>query len=108
MRLGQFWVEPGRLQVMRLCFLQVVLCQKRTCKINMSIDKTRVDLERLPILRNCLLEFAMFFQEGAITIPGQGGLWSYPDGGLAFRRRLFNVTESLQNIRIAGVELGVV
>ena len=108
MRLGQFWVEPGCLQVMRLRFLQVVLDQKRTRKIKMSIDKMRVDSQCLSILRHCLVELAMFFQEGAITIPGLGGLWSYPDGGFAFRRRFFKMIQSLQNISIAGVELGVV
>ena len=49
----------------------------------------------------------MFFQEGAITIPGEGGVWCYPDSGFAFRRRFFNATELLQDISMAGVKLSV-
>ena len=58
MRLGELRVEPGRLQVMRLRFLQLALCEKRAREIDMGIDKTRVNLQSLPILGNCLLCFS--------------------------------------------------
>src|SRR4029077_714461 len=49
-----------------------------------------------------------FFQEGAVAMPSQRGLWFYPDGSLAFRLGFLGVAESLQKKGITGVELGVV
>ena len=70
MRMSEFGVEPGRLQIMCLCLLQVALREKRAGEIDMSIDKMRISSHSLPILRNCLLEFPVFFQESAIAIVG--------------------------------------
>src|SRR5205807_2126307 len=97
MRLGELWFEPGRLQIMRLCFRQVALYEKRTREIDMSIDQTRINPHSLPILRNCLLELPLFFQEGAIAMPGERGLWFYPDGSFAFRRRFIEPASFLQS-----------
>ena len=58
MRLSELWVELRRLQIMRLRFLQLALCEKRAREIDMGIDKTRVNLQSLPILGNCLLCFS--------------------------------------------------
>src|SRR5882724_11530122 len=93
---------------MRLCFLQVACCEKRTGEIVMSIAKTRIKLHSLPILRRCLLEFAVFFQKGAIAGPSLGRLWFYPNGSSAFRRRLIGAAELVQNKGIARMVLGVV
>src|SRR5437588_234393 len=100
MRLGELWFEPRRLEVMRLCFRQFALCEKRTREIDMGIDQTRIDLHSVPIVRNCLLDLPLFFQEGAIAMPGQRGLWFYPDGSFAFRRGFLGAAESLQKISI--------
>lgn len=108
MRLGELWFEPGGLQKMRLRFRQIALYEKRTREIDMSITQTRINLHSVPILRNCLLQLPLFFQEGAVAMPGQRGLWFYPDGSLAFRLCFLGVAESLQKIGITGVELGVV
>ena len=43
-RLGELRVEPGHLQVMRLCFLQLALCEKRAREVDLGIDKTRINL----------------------------------------------------------------
>src|SRR5207248_2901657 len=59
----------------------------------MGIDKTRVNLQSLPILRNCLFQPLMFFQEGAIAIMGLGGLWHQTHSGFALRRRFLNAPE---------------
>src|SRR6266403_196215 len=53
MRLSELRIEPRRLQIMRLCFLQLALCEERTRKIDMGIDKTRVRLESLAVLGDC-------------------------------------------------------
>src|SRR5437588_11284886 len=108
MRLSELWVEPRRLQIMRLCFLQLALCEKRARKIDMGIDKTRVRLQSLPILGDCLFQPLMFFQERAIAIPGLGGLWRQTHSGFGLRRRFLNPTELLQEINMTGVVLVVV
>src|SRR6266480_4917462 len=74
----------------------------------MSIDKMSVDLQCLSILRHCLLEFAMLFQEGAIAVAGLSGLWRQTHSGFAFRRRFVCAAELFQKINMTGVVLGVV
>src|SRR6266436_5540529 len=108
MRLGELWFDPGRLQIMRFCFRQVALFEKRTSKVDMSIDETRINLHSLPILRNCLLKPPVFFQEGPIAIPRRRRPWSQPDGSFAFRSRLLVAAESLEKRGVAGMVLGVV
>ena len=76
MRLGELWFESARLKIMRLCLVQVAVFEKRTPKIDMSIDETRINLHSLSILCNCLLKLPVFFQEGSIAIPRRGGPWS--------------------------------
>src|SRR6266403_6216904 len=93
---------------MRLCCWQVACCEKHTGEIVMSIAKTRIKLHSLPILRRCLLEFAVFFQKGAIAGPSLGRLWFYPNGSFAFRRRLIGAAELVQNKGVARMVLGVV
>src|SRR5437660_10718254 len=108
MRLSKLRVEPRRLQIMRLCFLQLALCEKGACEIDVGIDKTRVSLQSLPILGNCFFQPLMSFQERAIAIPGLGGLWRQTHSGFGLRRRFLNATELLQKINMTGVALGVV
>src|SRR5436309_13582226 len=108
MGLSELRVEPRRLQIMRLCFLQLAPCEKRARKIDMGIDKTRVSLQSLPILGDCFFQPLTFFQERAIAIPGLSGLWRQAHSGFGFRRRLLNPTKLLQKINMTGVVLGVV
>src|SRR6476659_584861 len=108
MRLSELRVEPRRLQIMRLCFLQLAFCEKRARKIDMGIDKTRVRLQSLPILGDCFFQFLMFFQESAIAIPGLSGLWRQTHSGFGLRRRFVNAAKLLQKINMTGVVLGVV
>src|SRR6476659_799886 len=74
LRLSELRVEPRRLQIMRLCFLQFALCEKRARKIDVGIDKTGVRLQSLPILGDCFFQPLMFFQKRAIDIQGLTGL----------------------------------
>src|SRR5437667_12365004 len=106
MRLGELWFEPGRLQIMRLCFRQVALYEKRTREIDMSIDQTRINLHSVLILRNCLLALPLFFQEGAIAMPSKRGLWFSPDGRLAFRGCFLGAAQPCQTIVIHGEARG--
>src|SRR5437660_11455977 len=68
MGLSELRVEPRRLQIMRLCFLQLALCAKRARTIDVGIDKTRVSLQSLPILGDRFSQSLMFSQERAIAI----------------------------------------
>src|SRR5438045_8102242 len=108
MGLSELRVEPRRLQIMRLCFPQLALCEKRARKIDMGIDKTRVSLQSLPILGDCFFQPLMLFPERAIAIPGLSGLWRQAHSGFGLRRRFLNPTKLLQKINMTGVVLGVV
>src|SRR5207237_6238956 len=70
MGLSELRVEPRRLQIMRLCFLQLALCEKRARKIDVGIDKTRDSLQCVPILRDRLYQSLMLLAERAIPLPG--------------------------------------
>jgi hypothetical protein len=59
-------------------------------------------------VRNCFVDFAMFFQKGAIAVMRLRGLGSQSNGGFAFGSCALIVTELLQKISIARMILGVV
>src|SRR5437899_10708513 len=74
----------------------------------MSIYQTGIHLQSLSVVRNCFVEFAVFFQERAIAVVRLGGPGGQSNGRFAFGSRLVVVTELLQNISIAGMILGIV
>ena len=65
-------------------------------------------MQSLSVVRNCFVEFAVFFQERAIAVVRLGGPGGQSNGRFAFGSRLVVVTELLQNISIAGMILGIV
>ena len=92
--------------VFRLCDLALV--EEQTSEINMRIDQTCIGLQRLSVVRNCFVDFAMFFQEGAIAVMSLRGLGSQSNGGFAFGSSSLILTELLQKIDIPRMLLSIV
>ena len=74
----------------------------------MSIDQTGIELQGLAVMRNCFLDFAVFFQERAIAVLRLSGLGGQSNGRFAFGGRLVVVAELFQKISIARVILGII
>ena len=92
MRLGKLWLELGCRLKMFLCSWQVACRQKRGPKIYSSIGQLGIGADRLAILHSGLIQLAMFFQKGAITMVGQRGFRRQADRSFAFRSSLVIVT----------------
>src|SRR5439155_6985938 len=108
MWLSKFRVEIAGLLKMVLCFGQLALLKNQTSQVDMRIDQTGIELQRLAIVRNCFLEFAAFFQERAVTVVRLRGLGGQSNRGFGFDSRLVVVTKLLQKISVAGVILGII
>src|SRR5437867_4832199 len=108
MWLRKFWVEVGRLLKVIFRFGDVAVVEKQTSEVNMGVNQTCIGLQSFSVLRNCFVDFAMFFQEGAIAVMRLRGPGRQSNGGFAFGSRLLIMTEVLQKISIAGVILGIV
>src|SRR5262249_5173005 len=68
MWLSEFWVDVGRRLKMAFSFREVGLLEKQTSQINMRIEQTRIQSQRLSVVCNCFVDFVVLFQECAITV----------------------------------------
>jgi hypothetical protein len=92
MRLSELWIEFGCRLKMLLCSCQVACCQERTPEIYSSIDQAGIGADRLAILCSSLIQCAVFFQKGAITMVGLRRFRRQADCCFAFRRSLVILT----------------
>ena len=108
MRLREFWVDIRRVLKMAFRFCQVALLEKQASQINLGIEQTRIQSQRLSVVRNCFVDFAVLFQECAIAVMRLSRFGRQSNGGFTLRRRLLVLAEFLQKISIARVILSII
>jgi len=92
-RLSQLWVEFRRFLKMLSSFRQFAFFQKQNTQVDVSVDVSRIQLQSLPIFRDCLFWLSVFFQERTITIVRLRRFWRQPNRRFTFSSSLVLATE---------------
>src|SRR5204862_7683709 len=90
------------------CLRDLATFKEQIAQIDMAIEVIWIELQRLPILRNRLVRFAVLFKESTIAIVRLRGARRQADGRLTFNSRFVLAAKLVQEIRVAGMIFSVV
>src|ERR1700738_4983089 len=107
MNIGSLGIEPDARQIMRFRLLEVAFSEKRCGQLRMRVDIVGVDLQGTLISGDCFITLPVLIEKRPVGVKKSGRLRIQPAGVLILGQRLPSPAETLEEISVARMEIGI-